>query len=188
MSSNVMWRRLRYMLTPQLDLYTSIARQLSGQRVLDIGFGTGMGTLQLTRRAASVMGIENDPDAVLFAQTCLPGVDWCEGDVLRLNPFLTGGTFDVVVMVEVLEHIKNWKMALVNIHLLLNPGGRLYLTARNAAANLRRNDIHEREVTGTQLVEMLAGVFSRVRLFDYTLEHELALDTHVTPLIAVAER
>jgi 2-polyprenyl-3-methyl-5-hydroxy-6-metoxy-1,4-benzoquinol methylase len=90
--------------------------------------------------------------------------------------------------VEVLEHIADWKLALVNVATLLKPEGRLYITARNAAADLRRNDIHSREVTGAQLTDMLLSVFGRVRLYDYTLKHELALDTHVTPLIALATK
>lgn len=176
------------MLTPQLDLYTSIARQVDNQRVLDVGFGTGLGTLQLTRQAATVVGIENDPDAVTFAEACLPGVDWRLGDILDLESLGNVGAFDTVVLVEVLEHIADWKLALVNVATLLKPEGRLYITARNAAADLRRNDIHSREVTGVQLTDMLLSVFGRVRLYDYTLKHELALDTHVTPLIALATK
>lgn len=185
MSSDVIYRRLRYFLSPQLDLYQSIARKVAGQTVLDVGFGTGIGTLQLTRTARSVVGIETDIDMVDFAQKTLPGARWARHDITK-PPY--GSPFDAIVMVEVLEHIADWQLALGNACSLLRAGGKLYISARNAKADLRRNEIHEREWTATQFSAALGSVFSSVKLYDYTLENELDADTHVTPLIAVATK
>jgi 2-polyprenyl-3-methyl-5-hydroxy-6-metoxy-1,4-benzoquinol methylase len=184
--SDVLWRRLRYMLTPQFDLYASIAGKLDGERVLEVGCGTGFGALQLARRARKVNAIDIDPDAIGFAKLTL------QSEHLRFNCAdicnTTSGTLwvhDAAVMIEVLEHISDWQTALTSVAWLLRDGGKLYISARNANADLRRNDLHEREVTAGQFVEMLSAHFSSVKLYDYTLEHELGTDTRATPLVAV---
>jgi 2-polyprenyl-3-methyl-5-hydroxy-6-metoxy-1,4-benzoquinol methylase len=185
--TGILWRRLRYMLTPQFDLYKNIAQHMHGKDVLEVGFGTGFGTVQLAQYAGFISAIEPDADAVKFAKQVLPikNVLWLQRDITKIptKPF-----FDAVVMVETLEHIANWKKALSNIHKALKPYGSLYMTARNRNADLRRNDLHEREWSGQELANALGEFFLDVKLYDYTLTNELTADTHTTPLIAVARK
>lgn len=181
--SDVLWRRLRYMLTPQFDLYEHLGPKMYDRDVMEVGFGTGLGTLQLARSAKDVVAIETESDAVRFSERCfpMPNVHWLCWDVLRP---LNHGVHDVVVMIEVLEHIGDWELALKNIRDALKPNGELYMSARNANADLRRNEIHEREWTAKELKQSLLKYFSSVTLLDYTLTHEYDDDTRVTPLIA----
>ena len=185
--TSILWRRLRYMLTPQFDLYKNIAPKLKGQDVLEVGFGTGFGTVHLAKYAEEVIAIEPDPDAVKFARQVLPlkNVWWIESDITTA---LKKPIYDAVVMVETLEHIADWRKALNNIHGLLKPGGCLYMTARNRHADLRRNDLHEREWTAKELKDNLGEFFLDVKLFDYTLANEVDETTRITPLIAVARK
>lgn len=182
-----MWRRLKYMLSPQLDLYNSIAKKVEGLTVLDVGFGTGFGTLQLTRTAKMVTGFEIDEEAVRFASQTIPAVDWDWWNIL--NPIVAIDRYDAIVMVEVLEHIEDWHTALDHAHRMLDGGGKLYITAKNRNKDyLRGNDAHEREWTAGEFQDALLRVFSVVSLFDYTLENRLDPSTRVTPLIAVCEK
>jgi 2-polyprenyl-3-methyl-5-hydroxy-6-metoxy-1,4-benzoquinol methylase len=187
-SGDIIWRRLSYMLSPQLDLYRNIGPLLRRQDVLEVGFGTGHGTLQLARHAATVKAVEIDPEMVKFARNTLPlaNVTWMEHDILEGGNFR--GVYHAVVMVEVLEHIHDWQRALAHVHELLRVGGSLYITARNANADLRRNELHEREWSAAELVKSLGYYFDSVRLFDYTLKQGLGADTRTTPLIAVATK
>lgn len=186
--SDVLWRRLRYMLTPQFDIYENIASRMDDlTMVLDVGFGTGFGTLQLRTHDNTTVGLELNADAVEFADRCLPGRfeqgDICDAQIFRnLRP----GAFDAITMIEVLEHIPDWRRALTNVRELLHKGGKLYISARNRNADLRRNDLHEREWTAGEFRAALAGYFSSVTLYDYTLEAEQGDDSRVTPLVAVA--
>jgi 2-polyprenyl-3-methyl-5-hydroxy-6-metoxy-1,4-benzoquinol methylase len=186
--TSILWRRLRYMLTPQFDLYKSIAPRMVGLTVMEVGFGTGFGTVQLAQYAEDILAIEADADAVKFARQVLPigRVTWSTVDITTYN--YLQGYFDAVVMVETLEHIADWRKALSNIHGLLKPGGCLYMTARNRNADLRRNELHERELTASELLANLGEFFLDVKLYDYTLTNELTADTHITPLIAVARK
>jgi 2-polyprenyl-3-methyl-5-hydroxy-6-metoxy-1,4-benzoquinol methylase len=185
--TGILWRRLRYMLTPQFDLYKNIAPKLKNENVLEVGFGTGFGTVQLAQYAYKIIAIEPDADAVHFARQVLPltNILWIQADVTEQ---LEDPMWDAVVMVETLEHIKDWRKALANIHGLLKPGGCLYMTARNRNADLRRNELHEREWTATELSNALGEFFLDVKLYDFTLTNELTADTHITPLIAVARK
>lgn len=186
--TNVLWRRLRYMLTPQFDLYHSLAPRMYDKYVMEVGFGTGFGTLQLARQARQIIAIEPDEDAVAFASQALPlkNVVWVKGSILDTPHVL--GSFDVVVMVETLEHISEWELALENIYGYLKPKGLLYMTARNNQADLRRNDLHEREWTAKELKDNLCKWFDNVELYDYKMDKVLGEDTHITPLIAVAQK
>jgi len=186
MGSEVIWRRLGYMLSPQLDIYKYIAPLVGGQRVIDIGFGTGFGTLQLLRHTSHVTGVEFDREAVDFAQAALPGIDWEWGDISRGVGWLGHEWFDAAILIEVLEHVEDWQVALTNVVDLLKPGGRLFISARNANADLRKNDLHEREWTAGELVRALSQYFKAVELYDYKLETPQEEGTRQTPLVAVA--
>ena len=181
--SDVLWRRLRYMLTPQFDIYLSIADAVEGKSVLDVGCGTGFGSLQLARRARNVNAFDTDEEAANFAYWLeTPNLRFTQADLLDTQMFTP---HEAVVMVEVLEHITDWRAALRKVRELLTRGGKLYISSRNANADLRRNDLHEREVTAEQFKAMLSEFFPSVTLYDYTLENEQGDDSRVTPLVAV---
>ena len=68
---------------------------------------------------------------------------------------------------------------------LLKVGGKLIMTSRNMNADLRRNELHEREWTALELRENLSRFFGEVKLVDYQL-NPVGTDTHITPLVALA--
>ena len=186
---DVLWRRLKYSLTPQQDIYRSLREKLVGASVLEVGFGTGAGVLQYAMAAERVDAIEIDPGAVHFAQEMFPlsNVRWVEADI---TSFYSANPYDYVVMIETLEHVKDYRTALTAIHAMLKDGGSLIMSARNAQADLRRwKDLHEREWTGTELLDNLMQFFGpRVYLYDYSLQDNLDRYTRTTPLIAIATK
>ncbi len=187
--SEILWRRLRYMLSPQWDIYDSISGGLAGNEVvLDVGCGTGVGALRLRRRCKTVMGMDKDDEAInfCFKVMTVPGVSWVTDDVSKES--YNSSLYDVITMVEVLEHIVDYGLALRNVATLLQPGGKLYITARNANANLRRNDLHLREWTAQEFVHALEAHFETVELYDYSLTEKQDIFTHVTPLVAVCQK
>jgi len=175
-------------MSPQLDLYRNIAPKVDGLKVIDIGCGTGFGTLQLKRWSEDVTGVDIDREAVKFAIATIPGIRWEWADAGRTLHYI-GNDYDAALMIEVMEHISDWQEAMANVWDILKPGGLLYISARNANADLRKNDLHEREWTAEQLKNALAHYFrGGVTLFDWTLKTEQDTSTHQTPLVAIARK
>ncbi len=185
---DVLWRRMLYMLSPQWDIYSSLQYTFKGKDVLEVGFGTGFGVMQYATHANHVHAIELDKGAVDFAKKAFPlgHVDWRLSDITHMHGLYN--IYDNVVMIEALEHVEEWQKALTNVKNMLRPGGKLYMSARNRNADLRRNDLHEREWTATELINNLHLVFSKVFLFDYSLQEEQNQNSRVTPLVAVATK
>ena len=72
---------------------------LAGKDVLDIGCGDGRSTRRLARTAASVTGVDPDPEAVARAREVVNGAagscDYLTADVAALE--LAPASYDVVV-------------------------------------------------------------------------------------------
>jgi 2-polyprenyl-3-methyl-5-hydroxy-6-metoxy-1,4-benzoquinol methylase len=165
-----------------MDIYRHLAKVLVNKDVLEVGFGTGLGTLQYADVAKSVFAIEVLEDAYKFASNYLPHqkITWAMGDITNSN----GAQFEAVVMVEVLEHIEDWQKALGNVKNILCHRGTLWITARNTNANLRKNDLHEREWSAEELYCNMRSFFSEVELYNYSLDNVLDFTTRQTPLVA----
>ena len=183
---NVMWRRTAYMLTPQLTIYQNIAPFVEGKFVLEVGFGTGFGVLQYAAKAKRITAIEIDRDAVEFAQKNMPiaNVDWETGDICKE----TLGMYDVVVMIEVIEHIPRWQEALQTVHDRMLAGGTLIISTPNANGTFVKNPLHGDEWTAKEFYDRLSNYFEDVTLHDFSLNNPQGLDTRITPLVAVCRK
>ena len=62
-------------------------------------------------------------------------------------------SFDVVVTTEMLEHVPNWKSAIMQMKQVLRPGGRLILTTRSRGPpmRLRCDNPQPRERSGSSV-------------------------------------
>lgn len=100
------------------------ANRKDGARVLDIGCGTGT-TLKELEPLGTGYGIDVSPKAV---QYCLEGgVDQvCVADAAAL-PY-RGERFDLIISVDVLEHVDDDVAALKEMYRVCRPGGVLFLT------------------------------------------------------------
>lgn len=180
---SIIWRRLRYMLCPQADMYLHLVPLVHDKTVLEVGFGTGFGVLQYAVAADKIDAIETDRDAVNWALESVPlaNVRWLLRDITA-GPM--DRQYDVVVAFEVLEHIDRWQAALCNIGRALAPGGVAYISRPNANADLRKNANHVEEWSAGRFAYELSVYFNRVELVDYTLVNRIGFDTTVTPMVA----
>lgn len=119
------------MLTIELDRLELPA----GALVLDLGCGNGRHTYEALRRGCDVIAFDLDEEALrgvagMSAAMKLEGEVGTralsaavEGDALKL-PF-ADGSFDAIVVSEVLEHIPEDRLAMTEINRVLKPDGRL---------------------------------------------------------------
>jgi GT2 family glycosyltransferase/glycosyltransferase involved in cell wall biosynthesis/SAM-dependent methyltransferase len=121
--------------------YLFAAELSSGKAVLDVGCGFGYGSKLLASRARSCRGLDISKDALDFAMTAYfsPNLHWQQADARSL-PFRQ--SFDLVVSLDVIQHIDpcDWEQYLSELSRVIEPGGRLVISAPNARISELRDD------------------------------------------------
>lgn len=108
-----------------------------GQRVLDVGCGTGILAREIAQRTGSagrVVGIDPGPGMIAVARQLAPAVDWREG-VAESLPF-PDRSFDAVVSQFSLMLFADRRRALREMFRVLAPGGRLAVAVWDSLDNI----------------------------------------------------
>nr|WP_047167298.1 class I SAM-dependent methyltransferase [Sphingomonas sp. Y57] len=145
-------------------------------RILEVGAGTGS-NLALLQRYGAVDAIEPDDGARAFAEQ-RSGLS-IKGGYLPNVP-LDDGAYDLIVLLDVLEHIPGDVEALACLKDKLAPGGRILVTVPGAPWMWSAHDVahhHQRRYTAAQF----RAVFGRAGLRTRYLTH---FNSVLFPLIA----
>jgi SAM-dependent methyltransferase len=118
-----------------------LGADLSGQRVLEYGCGTGWITTQLAERGASVAAFDISPEAVAQTRAALAArnlLHRCEADVMPGERLAyEDNSFDVAIGFAILHHL-DIPLALSQLRRVLKPGGRAYFAEPLASNPLIR--------------------------------------------------
>lgn len=190
MFKEVFYHRLKYMLSPQLDLYENIAKKFGNVAyTLDYGCGTGFGTLKLIQNGRLVSGIDEDEEAIEFARTLFGNLgiifnkgNWASTETL-LNP--SEKPWDLIVCVEVIEHVESPRRLLSNMSHALSPKGSIVISTLNHDSQYRKNKAHKGKYKVPDFRRIVNEFFPGAKIYDYTLEKELTDKSTVTPMVAV---
>jgi 2-polyprenyl-3-methyl-5-hydroxy-6-metoxy-1,4-benzoquinol methylase len=98
-----------------------------GEKMLDIGCGSGLSLLEAQALGVDAWGVEADPNSQRFADQL--GLRIHQGN-LQDNPF-SDTSFDLIVLNQVIEHIPEPDKALQLIQQRLAPNGRVVLVFPN---------------------------------------------------------
>jgi SAM-dependent methyltransferase len=109
------------------------AQVATGDRVLDVGTGSGSVAAAAVERGAAVTAVDAEPGMVELTRAAVPGLAAAEVAVLPDLPF-ADGAFDAVAGNFVLNHVGQPLAALAELRRVLRPGGRLALTIWAAPA------------------------------------------------------
>lgn len=93
----------------------------AGERILDLGSGTGHLTQQIADAGASVIGLDSSPEMVSAAGGAYPNLEFVLGDAAR---FAFDQPFDAVFSNATLHWVSQAEAAVACIAAALKPGGR----------------------------------------------------------------
>jgi trans-aconitate 2-methyltransferase len=125
------WNAVQYhkLSDPQHSWGIRVLERLSpraGERILDIGCGTGRLTSEIMRRAGATTVVGTDLSGAMVTEAHARysgGIEFAQADATRL-PF-PDETFDAVFSTATFHWIKDHDRLFVEIHRVLTPGGRL---------------------------------------------------------------
>src|SRR5262249_56540999 len=92
-----------------------------GERILDLGCGTGHLTAQIAEAGAEVIGIDSSPGMIAEARRLYPHVRF---EVADARDFALDAGFDAAFSNAVLHWIKEPERAIACVRRALKPGGR----------------------------------------------------------------
>jgi len=166
-----------------LVVYEWIAARTLGSRVVDMACGEGYGSEVLSRGAASVVGVDANPQAHEHARLRYVRQN------LRFERDLVE-TFreecDAVVFLQTIEHVQNPGEILEHFKSMLSPGGIAYVSTPNLltlappGAEKSENPWHVKEYRAEEFRALCAQHFGQVELWG--LFHARKLRLHALAL------
>ncbi|HYM82289.1 MAG TPA: methyltransferase domain-containing protein [Candidatus Limnocylindria bacterium] len=126
-------RTQRYWHRAKLELVDWLFPIRPGEKVLDVGAGSGVFADRMAALGADVTAIDANPDAVAYARQTFgrPGLAFQHGLLDELG--LPEASFDKATCLEVVEHayIEQVSVLLGDLFRILKPGGKLLVTTPN---------------------------------------------------------
>jgi 2-polyprenyl-3-methyl-5-hydroxy-6-metoxy-1,4-benzoquinol methylase len=173
-----------YWFRRHLAVYEWIAARAHGRRVVDLACGEGYGSAVLARTAASVVGVDANPEAFEHARLkyTRPGLAF-ERDMIETWT----GDVDCVVFLQTIEHVQDPGAVLEHFAAMLRPGGAVFVSTPNVltlappGAERSGNPWHVREYRAEEFLALCAAHFAGVELFGLfharkLAAHQVALD------------
>jgi SAM-dependent methyltransferase len=168
-----------YWFQRHLVVYRWIAERVHGRRVVDLACGEGYGSAELGRTAASVVGVDANPEAFEHARAKYTGgAVRFERNMIELWT----GDVDCVVFLQTIEHVQDAGAVLEHVKALIGPTGVGYVSTPNvltlAPAGEPRsgNPWHVHEYRPDEYRALCARHFGRVELLG--LFHARKLRAH----------
>jgi cyclopropane fatty-acyl-phospholipid synthase-like methyltransferase len=172
-----------YWFRRHLAVYEWIASRVPGMRVIDMACGEGYGSDVLARAAASVVGVDANPEAHEHARLRYRRAN------LRFARELVESfseAADAVVFLQTIEHLSDPSAALAHFRSLVGESGTVYVSTPNVltlapkGASRSDNPWHVHEYRAQEFAELCRSSFPVVEMFGLfharkLRAHELAL-------------
>jgi SAM-dependent methyltransferase len=152
-----------------LAVYEWIGARVAGRRVLDMACGEGYGSEVLSRSAASVVGVDANPEAHEHARVRYQREN-LRFDRGVVETYGQPQSLDAVVFLQTIEHVRDPQAVLEHFRALLAPGGVAYVSTPNlltlAGPDREKSDNpwHVREYRAHEFDQLCRSVFAEVDL------------------------
>ena len=166
-------------------VYEWIGARTIGKRVIDMACGEGYGSEMLARSAATVLGVDANPEAYEHARLRYRSRNLrFERGMVELHG--QPGEYDAVVFLQTIEHVLDPVAVLAHLRSLLATGGVAYVSTPNVltlapqGAERSGNPWHLREYRAEEFGDLCRSAFDDVELLGLfharkLRMHELAL-------------
>lgn len=131
-------------------------------KLLELGCGEGRGIAEIAPLADQYTAIDKIEPVINRLKLKFPSHRFESGHFPPI-PF-PDNSFDTIVTFQVIEHIKDDKLFLKEIHRILRPGGTALITTPNIKMTLTRNPWHIREYTADELTKLCQQYFEKVEM------------------------
>jgi len=123
--------RSLHRITPfRLQLIQEFAGPVNGKKIADLGCGGGLLAIPLLDRGADVTGVDISAESIAVAREVAGGRGTFNvGDICDLP--LPSGSFDLVLLMDVMEHIESADKVLQEASRVLSNGGKLIIGTIN---------------------------------------------------------
>lgn len=166
-----------------LAVYQWIAARVAGLRVIDMACGEGYGSDVLATAAASVVGVDANPEAHEHARLRYrrANLSFERG---MAQTYGEPTAYDAVAFLQTIEHVQEPRAVLEHIRAILEPGGVAYVSTPNVltlappGAERSGNPWHVREYRAAEFVQLCWSVFGRDRVQVLGLFHAGKLWVH----------
>jgi len=174
-----------YWFRRHLAAYEWIGARVAGMRVIDMACGEGYGSEVLSRSAASVVGVDANPDAYEHARRRYVR-QHLRFERALIEAYGEKSCCDAVVFLQTIEHVTDPAAVLEHLGAILAPGGVVYVSTPNvlklAAPGAVKSDNpwHLREYRAAEFHQLCLRAFPHVELLGVfharrLRVHELAL-------------
>lgn len=198
MKGKLLWYPSRNMYTfiknqciKKVQQHAQFDKQIWKPNIVDVGCGSGVGSNILSQEAHFVWGIDKNEWSIEFAQEAFTreknGIYYSPQVTFDVFDIMTDSRqvmqFDIVVAIEVIEHIYDTDKFLKSLHRLgkrnknndyhVNPPTEFYISTPNRNSKKIRKDhpdnqFHVREWTSEEYFDLLSKYFEKVEFFDNT--------------------
>lgn len=135
--------------------------------ILDIGSGPGGNVGTLLEVSTKITCLEPSSEAIKFSQKKYPKLEIIQGCFPETIP---NRKFDMITMLEVLEHISGDSEAVKSVFSLLKPGGYYFITVPSYMFLWSEHDEHvhhKRRYTKKQIIDLLEKTGFNIKRITY---------------------
>ncbi|OUR99047.1 SAM-dependent methyltransferase [Flavobacteriales bacterium 33_180_T64] len=141
-----------------LKAYNLIAKKIEGD-VLEIGCGEGYGIDIISKKANSLTVIDKSKYVLERIKDKFPETTILHQNIPPLNN-LKDNSFDTIISFQVIEHIEDATLFIKEIHRVLKPNGKAYITTPNSKKTIARNPWHYKEYNYSEINTLIRNSFN----------------------------
>jgi 2-polyprenyl-3-methyl-5-hydroxy-6-metoxy-1,4-benzoquinol methylase len=94
-----------YLMKPLLHMLPKPQRKSQKLKVLDLGCGNGSLSSVIAQEGYEVIGMEESPSGIEIARRNFPSCQFIQGSIYDASSELLNHSFDIVMSIEVIEHL-----------------------------------------------------------------------------------